>query len=75
MTDISEAQTFEYFMQGAAKAKSAVRELAKLKSSKSWVSVRSALGQIERNGQKLFNARPQTEMDNLVLASRIEKTH
>lgn len=73
MTDISERQTFEYFIQGVKKAKSAARELAKLNSSNSWVSIRSALGQIEKSATVLYNAKPQTELANLVLANQIEK--
>lgn len=73
MTDISEAQTFEYFLQGAKKAKSAARELASLNSSNSWTKIRSILGQIERNGIKLYGAKPQTEIANLIMADQIEK--
>lgn len=73
MTDISEAQTFEYFLHGAKKAKSAARELADFNSSTSWKKIRSILGQIERNGMKLYAAKPQTELGNLLLADRIEK--
>lgn len=74
MSDISEKQTFEYFLHGAKKAKSAARELAALNSSKSWISIRSALGQIERNAQKLYDSKPQSQLQNLLLADQIEKT-
>ncbi|MES1986876.1 MAG: hypothetical protein V4440_02395 [Pseudomonadota bacterium] len=73
MTDISETQTFEYFLHGVKKAKSAARELSSLNSSNSWTKIRSVLGQIERNGTKLYNAKPQTELANLILADSIEK--
>lgn len=73
MTDISESQTFEYFLQGAKKAKSAARELSSLNSSHSWTKIRSVLGQIERNATKLYSAKAQTEIANLILADRIEK--
>lgn len=74
MTDISEKQTFEYFLHGAKKAKSAARELATLNSSKSWIDIRSALGQIERNAQKLYESKPQSKLQNLILADQIEKS-
>ncbi len=73
MTDISERQTFEYFMHGAKKAKSAARELASLNSSGSWIKIRSALGQIEKNAQKLYESKPQTDLQNLILANKISK--
>ncbi len=73
MTDISEKQTMEYFLQGAKKCKSAARELASLNSSKSWLAIRSTIGQIQKNAEKLFVAKPQTEVQNLVMANTIEK--
>lgn len=73
MSELTETQTFEFFLHGAKKAKSAAKELARLNSSGSWIKIRSVLGQIERNGTKLYNAKPQTEIDNLILASGIEK--
>lgn len=75
MSEISEKQTLEYFLHGAAKAKSAARELAKLNSSKSWLQIRSTIGQIQKNGEMLFNSKAQTEVDNLILANKIEKTN
>lgn len=72
MTDLSEAQTFEYFMQGAKKAKSAARELASLNSSGSWIKIRSILGQIERNGQKLYTSKSQTRLETLIMADKIQ---
>ncbi len=71
MSDISEAQTIEYFLQGIKKAKSAARELADFNSSVSWKSIRSTLGQIERNGKKLAEGKAQTHLGNLVLANQI----
>lgn len=71
MTDISEAQTMEYFLHGIKKAKSAARELAYLNQTKSWTAVRSQLGQIERNAQKIFIDRPQTRLQTLALANQI----
>ncbi len=73
MTDITETQTIEYFLNGISKAKSAARELARLNSSGSWIKIRSALGEIERSGKKLYTAKPQTNLANLVLANKIEK--
>lgn len=74
MTDIGEKQTFEYFMHGAKKAKSAARELASLNSSSSWLKIRSVLGQIERNATKLYESKPQSQLQNLILADQIEKS-
>ncbi len=71
MTDISEKQTMEYFLQGAKKAKSAARQLAKLNSTHAWTDVRSQLGQIERTGKKLFTDKPQTRLQTLALANQI----
>lgn len=71
MTDISEKQTMEYFLQGVKKAKSAARELASLNSSKSWLSIRGTLGQIERNAVKIFESKAQTRLQTLVLANQI----
>lgn len=71
MTDISEKQTIEYFMQGAKKAKSAARELAGLNSTNSWTKIRSALGQIEKNAMKLYTDKPQTRLQTLALANTL----
>lgn len=71
MTDITEKQTFEYFLGGAKKAKSAARELASLNSSASWVKIRSLLGQMEKNANKLYTDKPQTELQTLALANQI----
>lgn len=73
MTDITEKQTIEYFMQGAKKAKSAARELASLNSSGSWIKIRSAIAQIEKTAQKLYTDKPQTQLQTLALANKIEK--
>jgi len=71
MTDITEAQTIEYFMQGAKKAKSAARELARLNQTNAWTKVRSALGQIEKTAQKLYAAKPQTRIETLQMANKL----
>ncbi len=73
MTDITESQTIEYFLNGIKKAKSAARELARVNSSGSWIKIRSVLGEIERSGKHLYTAKPQTDLANLVLANKIEK--
>lgn len=72
MTDISEKQTIDYFMQGAKKAKSAARELARLNQTNAWTAIRSQLGLLERNAQKLFTDKPQTRLQTLALASQIQ---
>lgn len=74
MTDISEAQTIEYFVNGIRKAKSAARELAKFNSSNSWVQIRATLGQIEKNARKMYTDKPQTRLQTLSLAESISKT-
>lgn len=72
MSDISEKQTIEFFLAGIKKAKSAARELAKLNSSGSWLSIRSTLGQIEKNGMRIFTDKPQTRLQTLALANQIQ---
>jgi hypothetical protein len=71
MTDITEAQTIEYFMQGARKAKSAARELAKLNQTHAWTAIRSQLGMLEKNAHKIYNDKPQTRLQTLDLAMKI----
>lgn len=61
----------EYFLHGAKKAKSAARELAHLNHTNAWTSVRSQLGQIERNAVKLFESKPQTRLQTLALADKL----
>ncbi len=73
MSDITEKQTFEYFSNGVKKAKSAARELATLNERGDWIKIRSVLGQIERNAEKLYNSRSQTRLQTLALAEKIEK--
>ncbi len=72
MTDISEKQTIEYFLQGAKKAKAAARELASLNKTNAWTAVRSQLGQLEKTALKLFSDKPQTRLQTLSLAAQIE---
>lgn len=74
MTDISESQTFEYFLHGAKKAKSAARELATANSTHSWTKIRSIIGQIEQNAQKLYTDKPQTRLETLAMAEKIQET-
>ena len=71
MTDISEKQTIEYFMQGVKKAKSAARELAKLNQTTAWTAVRSQLGVMEKQAHKLYIDKPQTRLQTLGLANQI----
>lgn len=71
MTDINEKETIAYFINGIKKAKSSARELASLNSSRSWIDIRSILGQIEKNALKLFTDKPQTQLQTLVLANKI----
>lgn len=71
MTDISEKQTIEYFMQGVKKAKSAARELAKLNSTHAWTAIRSQLGVMEKSAMKLYIDKPQTRLQTLSLANKI----
>ena len=71
MTDISEDQTIQYFIQGLKKAKSAARELAKLNQTTSWTKVRSMLGRLEHNAMKLYTDKPQTRLQTLTLANQI----
>lgn len=77
MTDISEQQTMEYFLQGAKKAKAAARELASQNQTNTWTCVRSQLGQLEKHAQKLFTGKPQTRLQTLDLANKIvgEQVH
>ncbi len=72
MTDITEAQTMEYFISGAKKAKSAARELASLNETTAWTKVRSQLGQLEKLAQKIFTEKPQTRLQTLTLANQIQ---
>lgn len=72
MTDISEKQTMEYFMNGAKKAKSAARQLATLNQTSAWTAVRTQLGQIEKNAKTLFTDKPQTRLETLALANQIQ---
>lgn len=72
MTDISEAQTFEYFINGVRKAKSAARQLAALNETHEWTKIRSMLGQIEKNAQHLYTSSPQTRLETLSLAGKIQ---
>ncbi len=71
MTDISEKQTIEYFLQGAKKAKAAARELASLNQTNAWTAVRSQLGQLEKTAMKLFTDKPQTRLQTLTMANKI----
>jgi hypothetical protein len=75
MTDINEKDTMQYFLDGVKKAKSAARELADLNQRKEWIKIRSALGQIEKNAIKLYEAKPQTRLQTLLLAAQIEKAN
>ena len=75
MSELSETQAIEYFLHGLKKAKSAARELASLNTSGSWIKIRSILGQIERNGQKLYESKQASDLQNLALASKIEKAN
>lgn len=72
MTDISEAQTIEYFMQGAKKAKSAARELASFNQSQAWIEIRKQITMLEKNARKLFIGKPQTRLETLTLANQIQ---
>lgn len=72
MTDITEQQTMDYFMEGAKKAKSAARELAELNSPKAWTQVRSTIGQIQKDALKLYTGKPQTRTQTLALAHHIK---
>ena len=71
MTDITEKQTMEYFLQGAKKAKSAARALGLIDQSNAWTRVRSQLAQFEKNAQKLFTSKPQTRTETLAMANKI----
>ena len=71
MTDITEKQTMEYFLQGAKKAKSAARSLGLIDQSSAWTRVRSQLAQCEKNAQKLFTGKPQTRTETLAMANKI----
>lgn len=73
MTDISEKQTMEYFLGGTKKAKAAARELAALNQTHSWTKVRSQLGQLEKHAATLFTDKPQTRLQTLALADKIQK--
>lgn len=71
MTDISEKQTIEYFMQGAKKSKSAARELAKFNQTHAWTAIRSQIGLLQKQAEKLYTGKPQTRLQTLCLAEQI----
>jgi hypothetical protein len=71
MTDINEKETIAYFIHGIHKAKSAAKELATLNSRGAWLKVRTMLGQLEKNAQKLYTSKAQTRTETLIMANQI----
>ncbi len=74
MTDISEKQTIEYFTQGLKKASSAANKAKVAWDGRvPWATIVMAIGQIMYNAKKIYEGKPQTRLETLVLADRAQK--
>ncbi len=74
MSDINEKETMQYFMNGMKKARAAAKQLGDLNERSAWGIIGKSLDQIIINAHKLYTSKPQTRLQNLILADKIEKT-
>ena len=72
MTDISERQTIEYFVNGLKKSQSAAKQLATLNQRSEWNRIASTLDVLLMNAKKLYEGKPQTRLQTLALANKIQ---
>lgn len=72
MTDINERETIEYFMNGLRKSRAAAKELATLNKKKTWNQIAATIDVLLVNAHKLYNSKPQTRLQTLSLANKIQ---
>lgn len=71
MTDLSEKQTIEYFVQGIKKASGAAQKLAAVNQTQAWNDVVRMLDQLAFNAKKMYEGKPQTRLQTLSMAAKV----